>query len=42
MRCDRLVSPSVGVIFEEQASGTKRDGRTELQKVLDAQKTEND
>ena len=24
----------VGVIFEEKASGTKRDGRTELQKVL--------
>src|SRR6476620_5435115 len=24
----------VGVIFEERASGTKRDGRTELQKLL--------
>src|SRR5262245_55760917 len=24
----------VGVIFEEKASGTKRDGRSELQKVL--------
>ena len=24
----------VGVVFEEKASGTKRDGRTELQKVL--------
>jgi DNA invertase Pin-like site-specific DNA recombinase len=24
----------VGVVFEEMASGTKRDGRTELQKVL--------
>jgi DNA invertase Pin-like site-specific DNA recombinase len=24
----------VGVIFEEKASGTKRDGRTELQKVI--------
>ena len=24
----------MGIIFEEKASGTKRDGRTELQKVL--------
>jgi DNA invertase Pin-like site-specific DNA recombinase len=29
-----LRSAGVGVIFEEKASGTKRDGRTELQKVL--------
>jgi DNA invertase Pin-like site-specific DNA recombinase len=29
-----LKSAGVGVIFEEKASGTKRDGRTELQKVL--------
>ena len=29
-----LRGAGVGVIFEEKASGTKRDGRTELQKVL--------
>ena len=29
-----LMDGEVGVIFEEKASGTKRDGRTELQKVL--------
>jgi DNA invertase Pin-like site-specific DNA recombinase len=31
---EALWRASVGVIFEEKASGTKRDGRTELQKVL--------
>ena len=31
---EALRRASVGVIFEEKASGTKRDGRTELQKVL--------
>jgi DNA invertase Pin-like site-specific DNA recombinase len=29
-----LALAGVGVIFEEKASGTKREGRTELQKVL--------
>lgn len=29
-----LKDVGVGIIFEEKASGTKRDGRTELQKVL--------
>jgi DNA invertase Pin-like site-specific DNA recombinase len=29
-----LTGAGVGVIFEEKASGTRRDGRTELQKVL--------
>jgi DNA invertase Pin-like site-specific DNA recombinase len=31
---EALRRAGVGVIFEERASGTKRDGRTELQKVL--------
>jgi DNA invertase Pin-like site-specific DNA recombinase len=31
---EALRRAGVGVIFEEKASGTKRDGRTELQKVL--------
>ena len=31
---ESLKLAGVGVIFEEKASGTKRDGRTELQKVL--------
>ena len=31
---EALKRAGVGVIFEEKASGTKRDGRTELQKVL--------
>ena len=31
---EALRRAGVGVIFEEQASGTKREGRTELQKVL--------
>src|SRR5215468_8736741 len=31
---EALRGASVGTIFEEKASGTKRDGRTELQKVL--------
>ena len=31
---EALKLAGVGVIFEEKASGTKRDGRTELQKVL--------
>ena len=31
---EALKRAGVGVIFEEKASGTKREGRTELQKVL--------
>jgi DNA invertase Pin-like site-specific DNA recombinase len=31
---EALKLAGVGVIFEEKASGTKRDGRTELQRVL--------
>jgi DNA invertase Pin-like site-specific DNA recombinase len=31
---EALERAGVGVIFEEKASGTKREGRTELQKVL--------
>jgi hypothetical protein len=31
---EALRRAGVGVVFEEKASGTKRDGRTELQKVL--------
>jgi DNA invertase Pin-like site-specific DNA recombinase len=31
---EALRCAGVGVVFEERASGTKRDGRTELQKVL--------
>ena len=31
---EALARAGVSVIFEEKASGTKRDGRTELQKVL--------
>jgi DNA invertase Pin-like site-specific DNA recombinase len=31
---EALHDAGVGTIFEEKASGTKRDGRTELQKVL--------
>jgi len=31
---EALRRAGVGVVFEERASGTKRDGRTELQKVL--------
>jgi DNA invertase Pin-like site-specific DNA recombinase len=31
---EALQRAGAGVIFEEKASGTKRDGRTELQKVL--------
>jgi DNA invertase Pin-like site-specific DNA recombinase len=31
---EALRRAGVGVIFEEKASGTTRDGRTELQKVL--------
>ena len=31
---ESLRHAGVGVVFEEKASGTKRDGRTELQKVL--------
>ena len=31
---ESLKRAGVGIIFEEKASGTKRDGRTELQKVL--------
>ena len=31
---ESLSRAGVGVVFEEKASGTKRDGRTELQKVL--------
>jgi len=31
---EALKRAGVGVVFEEKASGTKRDGRTELQKVL--------
>ena len=34
MQREALKLAGVGVIFEEKASGTKRDGRTELQKVL--------
>ena len=34
MQREALKRAGVGVVFEEKASGTKRDGRTELQKVL--------
>jgi DNA invertase Pin-like site-specific DNA recombinase len=34
LQCEALQCAGVNAIFEEKASGTKRDGRTELQKVL--------